>query len=155
MGRWCIKFNRLGDETPGICASLPIRYIYSWVFQMDTDFYLCEVRTEVLYSRLPSHCGGRGSISRQSTWDLWWTEWHRDRFFFSEYFGFTLPESFHQCFILILIYMLLLTRRTNGRSTGTFQEAVLFRKSGSIEQKSTFDFFYSSIKLSWFWANSA
>lgn len=76
--------------------------------------------------------------------------------FSSEYFGFTLPESFHQCFILILIYMLLLTRRTNGRSTGTFQEAVLFRKSGSIEQKSTFDFFfYSSIKLSWFWANSA
>jgi hypothetical protein len=31
-------------------------------------------------------------------WDLWWTNWHWDRFF-SEYFGFPLSVSFHQCSI--------------------------------------------------------
>ena len=31
-------------------------------------------------------------------WDLWWTKWHWGRFF-SEYFGFPLAISFHQCSI--------------------------------------------------------
>jgi hypothetical protein len=31
-------------------------------------------------------------------WDLWWTKWHLDRFL-SEYFGFPLSISFHQCSI--------------------------------------------------------
>jgi hypothetical protein len=28
-------------------------------------------------------------------WVLWWTKWHRDRFF-PEYFGFPLSISFHR-----------------------------------------------------------
>jgi hypothetical protein len=31
-------------------------------------------------------------------WDLWWTKWHWDKFFY-EYFGFRLSVSFHQCSI--------------------------------------------------------
>jgi hypothetical protein len=31
-------------------------------------------------------------------WDLWWTKWHWDRFFF-EFFGFPLSVSFHRCSI--------------------------------------------------------
>ena len=42
--------------------------------------------------------GGPASILGQSMWDLWWTKWHRDRFF-SEYFGFPLSISFHWCSI--------------------------------------------------------
>jgi hypothetical protein len=39
-----------------------------------------------------------GSIPDQSMWDLWWTKWHWDRFFF-QYFGFPLSVSFHRCYI--------------------------------------------------------
>jgi hypothetical protein len=34
-----------------------------------------------------SHRGGPGSCPGQSMWDLWWTEWHWDRFF-TEFFDF-------------------------------------------------------------------
>jgi hypothetical protein len=42
-----------------------------------------------------SHCGVTGSRLAHSMWDLWWTEWHWDRFF-SEFFGFSLSISFHR-----------------------------------------------------------
>jgi hypothetical protein len=45
------------------------------------------------------HRGGPGSIPSQPMWDLWWTKWHWDRFFLSEYFGFLLSVSFHRCSI--------------------------------------------------------
>jgi hypothetical protein len=32
-------------------------------------------------------------------WDLWWTNWHLDRFF-PEYFGFPLSVSFYWCSII-------------------------------------------------------
>jgi hypothetical protein len=38
---------------------------------------------------LASHRGGLGSFSGHSTWNLWWTKWHWDRFF-SEFFSFPL-----------------------------------------------------------------
>jgi hypothetical protein len=41
-----------------------------------------------------THGGGPGSIPGQSMWDLWWTQWHWDRFF-TEYFGFPLSISCH------------------------------------------------------------
>jgi hypothetical protein len=34
----------------------------------------------------------------QSMWNLWWTQWHWDRFFL-EYFSFPLSISFHRCSI--------------------------------------------------------
>jgi hypothetical protein len=30
-----------------------------------------------------------------STWDLWWSEWHWDRFLY-EFFDILLPVSFHR-----------------------------------------------------------
>jgi hypothetical protein len=62
-------------------------------------------------------------------WDLWWTEWHWDKFV-SEYFDFPLPVSFHQR--SIFIFVLFLPERQTDKSLATFQKAVLFRKSGSI-----------------------
>jgi hypothetical protein len=41
-------------------------------------------------------CGGLGSISGQSMWDLWWTKLHLDRLF-SQCLSFALSLSFHQC----------------------------------------------------------
>ena len=41
-----------------------------------------------------------------------------------------------------------ITIRTNGRSLGTFHKAMLFRKSNSMRQKSTFHFFF-------FWLQTA
>jgi hypothetical protein len=42
------------------------------------------------------HLGGPG----QFMWDLWWTNWHWDRFF-SKFLGFVLSVSFHCGSILI------------------------------------------------------
>jgi hypothetical protein len=47
-------------------------------------------------------------------WDLWWKNWHWDRFF-PEYFGFSLSVSFHQCSItrkrkkIIIIIVIFIT----------------------------------------------
>jgi len=46
-----------------------------------------------------SHCGDPGSISDQCMCHLWWIKWHWDRVL-SQYFGFPLSTSFHQCVIL-------------------------------------------------------
>jgi hypothetical protein len=42
-------------------------------------------------------CHHRDPDSRpdQSMWDLWWTVWHWDRFFY-EFFGFLLSVLFHR-----------------------------------------------------------
>jgi hypothetical protein len=52
--------------------------------------------------------------------------------FFSEYFGLSpvsiIPAMFHTHLHLLAA----LTRKTNGWSLGTFQKAMVFRKSGSI-----------------------
>jgi hypothetical protein len=61
------------------------------------------------------HCGSPVSIQDQSMWDLWRTKWHWDRFF-TEYFGFPLSISFHQCSItwknkkLIILLFIFITR---------------------------------------------
>ena len=74
--------------------------------------------------------------SKDSLCDIWLTKWHSDGFF-SEYFGFFLSLSFHQCSILIFIHTLLLPHRPKGECLGNFKEAVLFWKSGSTGKKST------------------
>jgi hypothetical protein len=45
---------------------------------------------------------------------------------------FPLSVSFHHCSILIFMYTLLLTRRTSGRSLGTFHKTILFLQSARI-----------------------
>jgi len=49
---------------------------------------------------LISHCGGLGSISVLSMWNLWWT-WQQRVKFFSEYLRVYLSMSFYQCSGLI------------------------------------------------------
>jgi hypothetical protein len=46
-----------------------------------------------------SHYGDPGSISDRCMCHLWWIKWHWDRFL-SQYLGFPLSISFHQCAIL-------------------------------------------------------
>jgi hypothetical protein len=53
-----------------------------------------------------AHHGGRGSISGQSTWNLWWIKCHWDRFF-SKYFGLPPSVSFQQCFIFFHLSLIL------------------------------------------------
>jgi hypothetical protein len=52
--------------------------------------------------------------------------------------------SFHQCYTHTHTHThthVVLTRRTNGPSLGTFQKVMLSKKSASIEQKNAFLFF--------------
>ena len=62
-----------------------------------------ELGVELLFTEIP----GFISIPGPSVWDFWWTEWRCDKFF-SEFVGFVLTVSFHQCSPFIFIYMLLL-----------------------------------------------
>jgi len=48
------------------------------------------------------HSGGPCSITGLSVWDMWWTKWHWDGFFF-EYLDFPLSVSFHQSSVLIRV----------------------------------------------------
>ena len=68
------------------------------------------------------------------------TEWHWGRFS-SEYICFPLSVSFHQCSRLIFVCTVIFTRRTNRKKNlGTFQNAKVFRKSGSMYQKTVVTF---------------
>ena len=42
------------------------------------------------------HRGRSDLLPGQFMWDLWWSKWRWDSFFF-KYFNFPLPLSFHQC----------------------------------------------------------
>ena len=64
--------------------------------------------------------------------NLWFTKWRWLRVFFSEYIRFLMSASLHPCSVIFFVCMLLLPRRSNGRSLRTFRKAVLFRKSGRI-----------------------
>jgi hypothetical protein len=55
---------------------------------------------------------------------------------FSEYFGFPLLISFHQCWFFISTYKLFLTRRTNGQSTGNLtKSSAFFRSRGALHRR--------------------
>jgi len=47
-----------------------------------------------------SHRGESSSVLRQSVWELWWTEWHWDKFL-CKYFRCSLLEPCCRCSILI------------------------------------------------------
>jgi hypothetical protein len=99
-------------------------YSINWlVFITEMESVYCAVRTESLtivqfnfrlsmdvpwLRRLVAGLSPRrlGSIAGQSMWDLWWTKWHCDRLF-SQYVGFLLSVSFHQCSTLIFTQLLL------------------------------------------------
>ena len=60
---------------------------------ISSDIYKLNCQDLGGYSSV-SHCGGPASIQGQSVWNLWWTMWQQDEFFFSppQYFGFPLSE---------------------------------------------------------------
>ena len=107
-------------------------YSINWlVFITETESVYCAVRTGFRHMKhvilplkadLPtSNCGGSGLIPGNSVWVLWWTLKHCDSLL-SGYFGFPC-----QCLSPVTCSY----QNTNDRSLGTFQKAVLFRKSWS------------------------
>jgi hypothetical protein len=96
-------------------------YSINWlVFITETECVYCAVRAEIhttgvswflsavpwvkSYYKNRLMVGDPGSIPGKSLLcDLCWTKWHRYRFC-SEYFGFPLPSTFHQCSIHIFVY---------------------------------------------------
>lgn len=61
------------------------------------------------------HRGVSVSIPEHCVWDLWWTQWHRDRLS-SEYFSFPPSISFLKCSILIFFYTLLVPEGPTGET---------------------------------------
>ena len=59
---------------------------------------------------------------------------------------FPLSASFHQCFMLISIYMFLLPKGQTDEVWELSKKAILLRKSEDIQQKSTFNFFLPVFK---------
>jgi hypothetical protein len=64
--------------------------------------------------------------------------------FFSAYFGFLLSESFHQCSILNLILILLLSEGQAGKALQTKQCSL--GNWGALDRKVLYHFFFSSVK---------
>jgi hypothetical protein len=73
---------------------------YCWMIGWVVDFNLKKVWKEAFVTlikvlsqgyamaEVACHCRGPGSCPSQSLWDLWWTKWHRDRFFSDFLFRF-------------------------------------------------------------------
>jgi hypothetical protein len=75
-------------------------------------------------SSLASHHGGPGSHPGHSMWDLWWTKWHWDKFFFK----FSLSVLFHHHFPCSYI-----TRGMNdGCSSNTLSDLIDMNNNGRI-----------------------
>jgi hypothetical protein len=72
-------------------------------------------------------------------WDLWWTTWHQDRFL-SEYFGFPLSISLHQCSTLIFIHIWFLAEGQRS-NPGNLLKGMFLWILGSYGNKSIFTAF--------------
>jgi hypothetical protein len=86
---------------------------------------------------------GTRSIPGQLIWVLWWAKWHRDRIL-SEYFRLPL-SPLHQCSIHLHLHVTL-TRKTNERTLGTFQNATFFSE---IWDRWTEKHFHCTACLKW------
>jgi len=113
-------------------AIISLNSINRLVFAMGTVSVYRAVRIGFLYIsknsiRYPSpasHRGGPGLIPGHSSGFVW-TMWHWDNTSVS-------PVSIIPSMVHIHLHLhVAFTRRTNGRSLGTFQKAMLFRKSSS------------------------
>jgi len=95
-------------------------YLYQnddWALPMCLDgskrfWFLCNNNNRPYGHIVADTCYRREPISilDKFKWDLWKTKWHSVRFL-SQYLGFPLLQSFHECFILIFILILLLPER--------------------------------------------
>lgn len=80
-----------------------------------------------------SRIGSLASIPGQLVCDMWCTKWHWSRFP-SQHFSVSLSVSCQQCPILIHRHAAL-SRRTNGRGLGTFQNQCSLRYQRAMESK--------------------
>ena len=85
--------------------------------------------------------GGPVSIRGRSPCHLWQTEWQCDRFL-SEYIGFPLSASFHQCSILISNHMLLLPERKSDEVWEPSQNQPYFGNPWTMGRKVLLCFSY-------------
>ena len=81
-----------------------------------------------------SHRRGPSSIAGKPMWILYWKELRWDRFF-SEYFAFILTVSFHLCYLIIFIYMLLLPERQMGEAWESSNRQCSFVSRGALNRK--------------------
>jgi len=72
---------------------------------------------------------------------------HRHRFL-SEYFGFPLPVSLHQCSMLIFTFMMLFAEEQSGEAWVTSKQIIYFRKSEEPERKLLSFHLVKSMKMS-------
>jgi len=127
------------DQAPVIRLSKPtllFPLVQHWLILTNENSVYNAVRTKSLKIRNSSyfHLGGPGFILGQTVRDIMVDKWQRD-WIFSEYFGFTLSESFQQCSILIFIYTLLLTERQTGEVWKPSGKGLLLRMSRTFWQR--------------------
>jgi hypothetical protein len=70
----------------------------------------------------------------QYKWNLWRTKWQEDRLF-SEYSGFPLSLSSHQCSILTFVYTLLLQEGQMGEAWEPSKKQSSFGNRGALEEE--------------------
>ena len=85
-------------------------------FITQTECVYCAVRIELWIHMYNTGKDGLSSLGSgfDLTRDLWPTKWHRDRYL--EYRCFLLSVPFHQCSILIFVYMFVVPQRQTGKA---------------------------------------
>ena len=107
------------------------------ISQSNLSLLICCAKSQALWRRrLPA------SARVPSIWDLWWTKCYWDSFF-SEYLGFSLSLSFHQCSILIFVCMLLLLEKQTGEAWGSSKKQRSFWNRGVLERRLSLPHFCS------------
>jgi hypothetical protein len=84
-----------------------------------------------------------GALVSVSVSYLRFTSWHRDKDF-SKYFGLGLSISFHQCFILTFLCMLLLPEKQAGNPRN-ISKSTAPSEIGKNWMKKYYQFFYTSL----------
>jgi hypothetical protein len=89
---------RTSKRTPHFTVT-KINWLTLFKFKVKRTHVVFQISTA---GRAVAQAVGRGPVTtevrvhaRMSMWDLWWTKWHWERFFF-EFFGFPLSVSFHR-----------------------------------------------------------
>jgi hypothetical protein len=94
--------------------------------------------------RWPVTPGALVSISGQCRWHLWWKTWYLNRLL-SRYVVVVVSVLFHQCSILVFVYMLLLPERQRGRNLETWQERCCAGNHGALGRKMPLFFFFRKL----------
>ena len=109
----------------------------------ETVFVYSEVVTWFSYNFYLTLCSPSFiSTPDNSIWDFWYTKWQGDKFLFFPEIRFFFVRNTSRKLLTEIHLNNTFTRRTRERSLLTFKEAVLFRISWSIWEKTNFTSFY-------------